>query len=93
MPNMDELLKQISSELSKHESDPLCISGKDMDYAYEQTKLAPETSKPCNFELTGGKSTGYYSFVKGNRISQDAIRSNKQRTPSTSYTNQQAQNN
>ena len=45
MPNMDELLNQISSELSKNELDPIWISIIDLDYAYGQMKLSPETSK------------------------------------------------
>ena len=41
MPNMDELLNQISSELSKNELDPIWISDIDLDYAYRQMKLSP----------------------------------------------------
>ena len=36
MPNMDEIFNQISSELSKNESDPIWISVIDLDYAYGQ---------------------------------------------------------
>ena len=45
MPNMDESLNQISSELSKNELDPIWITIIDLDYAYGQMKLSPETSK------------------------------------------------
>ena len=45
MPNMEELLNQISPELSKNDHDPIWISVIDLDYAYGQIKLAPETSK------------------------------------------------
>ena len=65
MPNMDELLNQISSELSKNELDPIWISVIDLDYAYGQMKLSPETSKHCNFAITGEKINGYYRFLKG----------------------------
>ena len=65
MPNMDELLNQISSELSKNELDPIWISIIDLDYAYGQMKLSPETSKHCNFAITGEKINGYYRFLKG----------------------------
>ena len=34
MPNMDELLNQISAELSKNDTDPIWISVTDLDYAY-----------------------------------------------------------
>ena len=57
MPNMEELLNQISSELSKNDRDPIWISVIDLDYAYGQMKLAPETSKHCNFAITGEKVT------------------------------------
>ena len=65
MPNMDELLNQISAELSKNDTDPIWISVIDLDYAYSQMKLAPETSKHCNFAITGEKINGYYRFRKG----------------------------
>ena len=52
MPNMDERLNQISSELSKNKLDG-------------QMKLSPETSKHCNFAITGEKINGYYRFLKG----------------------------
>ena len=64
MPNMDELLNQISAELSKNDT-PIWISIIDLDYAYGQMKLAPETSKHCNFAITGEKINGYYRFRKG----------------------------
>ena len=62
MPNMEELFNQISAELSKNDTDPIWISVIDLDYGYGQMKLAPETSKPCNFAITGEKITGYYRF-------------------------------
>ena len=62
---MDELINQISSELSKNESDPSWISVIDLDYAYGQMRLAPETSKHCNFAITREKINGYYRFLKG----------------------------
>ena len=65
MPNMDELLNQISAELSKNDTDPIWISVVDLDYAYGQMKLAPETSKHCNFAITGEKITEYYRFRIG----------------------------
>ena len=47
-PNMEELLNQISAELSKNDHDPICIPVIDLDYTYGQMKVAPETSKHCN---------------------------------------------
>ena len=65
MPNMDELLNQISAELSKNDTDPIWISAEDLDYAYGQMKLEPDTSKHCNFAITGEKINGYYRFRNG----------------------------
>ena len=65
MPNMEELLNQISAELSKNDHDPIWISVKDLDYAYGQKKLAPETSKHCNFAITGEKMNGHYRILEG----------------------------
>ena len=65
MPNMDELLNQISAELSKNELDPIWISVIDLVYAYGQMKLAPETKKHCNFAITEQKINGYYRYLKG----------------------------
>ena len=53
MPNMEELLNQISAELSRNDHDLIWISVIDLDYAYGQMKLALETSKHCNFTITG----------------------------------------
>ena len=58
MPNIDELLNQISAELSKNDIDQIWISVKYLDYVYGQVKLAPEISKHCNFAITGEKLTG-----------------------------------
>ena len=58
MPNMEELLNQITAELSKNDRDPIWISVVDLDYAYGQMKLALETSKHCNFAMTGEKING-----------------------------------
>ena len=65
VPNMQELLNQISAELSKNNHDPIWISVIDLDYAHGQMRLAPETSKHCNFALTGERINGYYRFLKG----------------------------
>ena len=65
MPNVEELLNQISTELSRNDHDPIWISVIDLDYAYGQMKLAPETSKHCNFAVTGENMNGYYQFLKG----------------------------
>ena len=65
MPNMEELLNQISVEISRDRTVQLFISKIDLDYAYGQMKLSEETSRQCVFVLTGGKFSGYYRFKKG----------------------------
>ena len=65
MPTMEELLKQISAELPRNDHGPIWKSVIDLDYAYRQMKLAPETSKHCNFAVTGKNLNGYYRFLKG----------------------------
>ena len=62
--NMDELLKQISSNLLKNDTDRILMSGCDIDYAYGQLKVAHETSKQCNFKITGEQNKRYYCFRK-----------------------------
>ena len=64
IPIMEELLNQISADLSKNDHDPIWISVIDLDYAYGQMKLAHETSKHCNFAMTGEKINRYYRFLK-----------------------------
>ena len=63
--NMDELLNQISAELSRNDHGPIWISVTDLNYAYGQMRLAPETSKHCNFKVTGKNMNGYYRLLKG----------------------------
>ena len=65
MPNMEELRNQISAELSRNDHEPIWISVIDLDYAYGQMKLAPETSRHCQFSVTGENMNGYYPFLKG----------------------------
>ena len=52
---MEELLNQISAELSRNDTDPIWIFVVDLDYAYRQMNIAPETSKHCKFTITGEK--------------------------------------
>ena len=35
----------------------------DLNYAYSQLKLTPETARHCNFNILGGKATGTYRFL------------------------------
>ena len=65
MPYMEELLNQMSAELSRNDHDPIWISVIDLDNAYGLMKLEPETSKLCNFAVTDENMNGYYRFLKG----------------------------
>ena len=65
MPNMEDLINRISTEISKNDEDELWISKIDLDYAYGQLELDEETKKHCVFALIGGKVTGFYRFLKG----------------------------
>ena len=59
---MEALLNQISAKLSRHDHDLIWISVKDLNYAYGQMKLAPETSKHCNFAVPGVTRTDTSDF-------------------------------
>ena len=65
MPNMEELLNQISVEITRDRTAQLFMSTIDLDYAYGQMKLSEETSRQCVFALTEGNFSGYYRFKKG----------------------------
>ena len=65
MPNMEELLNQISVEITSDRTKELMMSKIDLDYAYGQMKLSKETSRQGVFAITGGKFSGFYRFKKG----------------------------
>ena len=65
MPNMEELLNQISVEITRDRTAQVFLSKIDLDYAYGQMKLSDETSRQCVFALTGGNFSGYYRFKRG----------------------------
>ena len=65
MPNMEELLNQISVEITKDRTKELRISKIDLDYAFGRMMLSEETSRQCVFAITGGNFSGYYRFKKG----------------------------
>ena len=65
MPNMEELLNQISVEITRDRKLQLFRSKIYLDYAYGQMKLSEGTSRQCVFALTGGNFSGYYRFKKG----------------------------
>ena len=52
MPNMEELLNQISVEITRDRTKELMISIIDLDYANGQMKLSKKTSRQCVFAIT-----------------------------------------
>ena len=60
--NMEELLNQISVEITRDRTLQLFISKIDLNYAYGQMKLSEETSRQCVIAITGAKFSGYYRF-------------------------------
>ena len=62
MLNMEELLNQISVEITRDRTLQLFISKIDLNYAYGQMKLSEETSRQCVIAITGAKFSGYYRF-------------------------------
>ena len=65
MPNLEELLGQVSLSITKDETLPLYISTIDLEFAFGQIKLHPETGKHFNIAIIGGDVTGYCQFKKG----------------------------
>ena len=64
MPNLEELLGQVSMAIARIEEMPLYISTIDLEYASGRVKLHPETSKHCSIAIIRGDATGYYQFQK-----------------------------
>ena len=65
MPNMEELINQISVEITRDRTKELMMSKIDLDYEYGQMKQTKETSRQCVFAIKGGKFSGYYRIKKG----------------------------
>ena len=65
MPNMEELLNQISVEITKDRAKYLGISKIDLDYPYGQMILSKKTSRQCVFAITKANFSDYYRFKKG----------------------------
>ena len=64
MPNMEDLINRISTEISKNDEDELWITKVDLDYAYGQMELDEETKKHCVFAFNRWKSNGILPFLK-----------------------------
>ena len=64
MPNMEELLNQVSVEITRHRTVQSFISKIDFKYAYGQMNLSEGTGRQCVFALTGGNFSRFYRIKK-----------------------------
>ena len=64
LPNLEELLNQISTEMLKVQNEPLWKPKIHLEYAYDHLKLSEETSRQCKFAIPGGNMNGVYRFRK-----------------------------
>ena len=66
MPNIDNLIDTIQQNLNTSASQETAyFSTLDLEYAYSQFKLDPETARHCNFNIISGERTGTYRFITG----------------------------
>ena len=65
MPNKEELLNQLSVEITKDRTNKLMISKLDLDYAYGQMMLSGKTCRQCVFAITGETSAATTDSKKG----------------------------
>ena len=65
MPTMEELLNQISVEITRNQTVLLLISKIDQENRYGQMKIPDEKSQQCVFAIIGGTFSGYHRFKKG----------------------------
>ena len=62
MPKLDNLMEQVAKTINNTNKGEVRFTSLDMQYAYGQTELHPDTVKHCNFQIIGGKPTGTYTF-------------------------------
>ena len=65
MPNMEELISQISRKISEGTEGEILATKLSFDNAYGQIKLDENTKNLCIFTVQGGAFTRYYRFLKG----------------------------
>ena len=65
LPNMEQLLNQISVEITRERTVQLFLSKIDLDYAYGQMKLSEETSRHNVFAPSGEISVDTIDSKKG----------------------------
>ena len=65
MPNLSELLDQVSIKITTDKDEELWISQTDLEYAFGEIDLDKETARHCLIAIVGGKATGHYRFNRG----------------------------
>ena len=65
MPNLESLMEKVAETVNNNKGGEVLFTSVDMQYAYGQTTLHPETAKHCNFKIVGGESSGTYAFNTG----------------------------
>ena len=65
MPNLSELLDQVSVKITTDKNEELWISWLDLEYVFVQFELDEETAERCVMEIVGGQATGNYRFNRG----------------------------
>ena len=65
MPDLESLMDKIAEVINSKQEGEVFFTSLDMQYAYGQTQLHPETAKHCNFQIVGGETTGTYAFNTG----------------------------
>ena len=58
-------MKQVAEIINGETEGEVRFTSLDMQYAYGQTELHPETARHCNFQIIGGRATGTYAFNTG----------------------------
>ena len=62
MPNVEELLDGVSQIVTEQAAGTLFFTVLDLNYAYSQLKLTPQTARQCNFNIVGGKLRVHIDF-------------------------------
>ena len=62
MPNLENWMKKEAEIVNATERGDVFSTSLDMQYAFEQTVLRPESAKHCNFQIVVEESTGTYAF-------------------------------
>ena len=65
MPNLESFMENVAETVNDNKGGEVFFTSLDMQYAYGQTTLHPETTKHCNIQIVGGESTGTYAFNTG----------------------------